>query len=1198
MKHPGGKVHLGTIAIACIAASAVAAILATRVPRTLASSQSPRASDPAKQPSSRVIAAANHSPRISYAKLPMSFEPNLGQSDPQVRFLSRGQGYTLFITPSEAVLSMRSPSKNSHPDSLASSRAKSRKTAPGIRRAASTRGNDTKKDGAGESAVVRIALKGAARAPQIEGVDRMAGRSNYFIGNDPKKWHTDVPNYAKVELKSAYPGIDLIYHGSAQAQLEYDFRLAPGADSNAIRLGFSGAGKLALNEQGDLIVSVGESKLVEHAPAIYQETGGGRRTVAGGWKLRGAHEAGFQVAGYDRSKPIVIDPVLLYSTYLGGSGDFIGDQGNGIAVDSFRDAYVTGTTASTDFPTLNAFHNSCSSCSSGRTAAFVTKFNPSASGAASLLYSSYFGGSVGESGYGIAVDSLGNAYVTGFTSSPDFPTKNAFQGSCASGECAFVAKLNPAAVGPASLLYSTYLGGAGGDVGDAIAVDSAGNAYVTGFTHSIANSSCTGSGAPALCCTGSGTGTCVAFPTLNAYQSTCPSVYGPNSCFAAFVAKLNPSLSGTPSLLYSSYLGGSGGSTGGDQGNGVAVDSAGFVYVTGVTYSTDFPALNAFQSAMGGTSNSSFQPAGWMGDGSTENFATTLNDAPVGPGTLGLHYTIGGTTYFADDNSDGAISGSFLTGIVDYSSGIVSLSFSSPPDNGAPITVAYEHVATSNAFVTKMDTTQSGPASLLYSTYLGGSYGFSGSFDGDSGAGIAVDSAGNAYVTGLAFSTDFPTLNAFQSVNHAAGNGQPTAFVAKLNPAASGSPSLLYSTYLGGSGSISGGDQGAGIAVESPGFAYVTGYTYSTDFPTLNAFQSTCPSESGPLGCDAAFVAKLNPSLSGTASLLYSTYLGGTASDQAAGIAVDSSGNAYVTGQAFSTDFPTLNAFQSVNNAAASGLSNAFMTELSPANLPTPSATATATATRTATPTATATATKTATPTATATATATPTVTATPSAIATTALTAAPAKLSFGNVDATATSKPKKVTLTNKGTNAAVIGSVTATTPFVIASVGDTCSGKSIAAKKKCSFDVEFAPATPGAVTGGSIEVTYNGASPKVSLSGAGIAVTLKAPSKETFSPVAAGGTGKPKKIKISNPATVSVTLGITSIGGTDPTAFTITANSCAGTLVAKPGNCTITMEFTPGSGATGEQSAKVGFSYTYGANSGVVSIPISGKVK
>jgi len=215
-----------------------------------------------------------------------------------------------------------------------------------------------------------------------------------------------------------------------------------------------------------------------------------------------------------------------------------------------------------------------------------------------------------------------------------------------------------------------------------------------------------------------------------------------------------------------------------------------------------------------------------------------------------------------------------------------------------------------------------------------------------------------------------------------------------------------------------------------------------------------------------------------------------------------------------------------------------------------------------------------------------------------TTLSAAPATINSGSVDATGTSKPKKVTLTNKGTIAAAIGSVTATPPFAIASGTDTCSGKSIAAKKNCSFEVEFAPATPGAVTGGAINVTYNGASPTINLSGTGIALTLKAPSKETFSPVAAGGTGKPKAIKISNPATVSVSLGTTSIVGIDPTAFTITATTCTGTMAPKPGNCTITMEFTPKSGATGAQSATVGFSYTYGANTGVVSIPISGTVE
>jgi hypothetical protein len=228
----------------------------------------------------------------------MRFERNDGQTDPQVKFLSRGTGYTLFITPAEAVLAMRQPATQSRPglcprpDSLLSSRATSAESRePGSRISCAAarsfddsgqaRGNDKKKADAAKSAIVRIALEGAASSPQIEGVDRLAAGSNYFIGNDPGKWHTDVPNYAKVELKDVYPGIDLIYHGGKQGQLEYDFRLAPGADPDAIRLGFKGMKKLALDKRGDLVVSVGKSQIVEHAPAIYQEIGGNKTNCQG-----------------------------------------------------------------------------------------------------------------------------------------------------------------------------------------------------------------------------------------------------------------------------------------------------------------------------------------------------------------------------------------------------------------------------------------------------------------------------------------------------------------------------------------------------------------------------------------------------------------------------------------------------------------------------------------------------------------------------------------------------------------------------------------------------------------------------------------------------------------------------------------------------------------------------------------------------
>jgi len=428
-------------------------------------------------------------------------------------------------------------------------------------------------------------------------------------------------------------------------------------------------------------------------------------------------------------------------------------------------------------------------------------------------------------------------------------------------------------------------------------------------------------------------------------------------------------------------------------------------------------------------------------------------------------------------------------------------------------------------------------------------------------AGIAVDSSGKIYVTD---------------------DGAVSVIV---YPAGSNGDEVPTDTISGGSTGLT---TPIGVAVDSKDKIYVA------DEGAANVFVYS----SGSTG-DVAPIATIGGSSTG----LIAPY----------GIEVDSGGNIYVAdaGAASVFVYPALGSSTGLLNESPTATISGPLTELGeplfvaiqPAAAPTPTPTSTATG---GTPTATATTTKTATPTPTATGSGAPTATPTPTATATatptavsspTTLSASPTTISFGSVDATATSKLKKVALTNKGTNAAVIGTVTAMPPFAIAGSVNTCSGQTIAAKKKCSFEVEFAPVTVANVSGGSIEVPYNGASPAVSLSGAGVAVTLKAPSKETFSPVAAGGTGKSKKIKISNPATVSVNLGATTVGGSDPTAFTITANGCTGTLAAK-GNCTITMEFTPKSGATGAQSATVGFSYTYGANDGVVSIPISGSVK
>ncbi|HXM94206.1 MAG TPA: SBBP repeat-containing protein [Candidatus Dormibacteraeota bacterium] len=622
----------------------------------------------------------------SYGKLPLSFEANVGQTSSQVKFLSRGQGYTLFLTPSgEAVLALRKsvPKRDPlKPTALVSM------PAPPI------------PDATGPLAIVRMKLVGANAKPRVEALDELPGKANYLIGNDPKKWRTNVPLYAKVRYREVYPGVDLVYYGN-QRQLEHDFIVAPGADPRSITLNLAGAEKLSLDPQGALVLAVKDGELRMDKPRIYQEVDGARREISGGYVLKSAYQVGFQIAAYDATRLLIIDPTLFYSTYLGGNST---DVGQGIAVDAAGNAYVTGYTTSINFPTtVGTFQTA----NGGSYDAFVTKLNPT--GTAPLVYSTYLGGSNFDLGYGIAVDNLGNAYVTGYTCSSNFPTTPlAFQTALQSFCDAFVTKLNPAGSAP---LYSTYLGGNSADFGQGIAVDSTGSAYVTGYTYSSN------------------------FPTTpGAFQTTFAGGYH------AFVTKLNPT--GTAPLVYSTYLGGN--ST--DVGQGIAVDAAGNAYVTGVTCSTNFP-----------TTPGAFQTANASG-GCTDAFVTKLN--PVGS------------------------------------------------------------------------------APLVYSTYLGG-------FSADYGQGIVVDSTGSAYVTGYTNSSNFPTtLGAFQAANQ----GGFDAFVTALNPL--GTAPLVYSTYLGGSNL----DYGQGIAVDSTGSAYVTGYTDSSNFPTTpGAFQTA--NASG--GCCDAFVAKI-----------------------------------------------------------------------------------------------------------------------------------------------------------------------------------------------------------------------------------------------------------------------------------------------------------------------------------------------------
>jgi hypothetical protein len=672
--------------------------------------------------------------QAAYGRLPLSFEANQGQTDAHVNFLSRGQGYSLFLTPTQAVL-------------------------------------DTSQSSAGN--VLSMQLLGSDPAAHALGLEQLPGVSNYLIGNDPSQWHTNIPNYARVEYQNVYPGIDLVYYGNNQQHLEYDFVLAPGANPNAIQLSFQGTQGMTVDSQGNLVLHTAGGDVVEQAPVLYQASNGVRQSVSGHYVLESNSQVGFQVGAYDPTRPLIIDPTysLVYSTYLGVKGS---SSGAAIAVDGSGDAYVTGTTTSTNFPTSNPWQAS----NAGGQDVFVTKLNATGTG---LVYSTYLGGSGDDLGLGIALDSSGNAYITGDTHSSNFPTLNAFQPVYPGGAMdGFVSKFN--ATG--GLVYSTYLGGSGGAGIGGIAVDTSGNAYVSGATSSKD------------------------FPTTaGAFQTSLATL--PIGGADGFVVKLNASGS---ALVYSTYLGGA---TYGSSQNAIAVDTAGEAYVTGFG-SGDYPITsNAFQTSI---------------------------------------------------------------------------------------------VSTSATVVSKLNATGSG---LLYSTFLGASTGSA----LDQGLGIAVDAAGDAYVTGETGSTVFPIKNGFQTTF---GGNIRDAFVSVLNPAASGAASLLYSSYLGGSSD----DQGNAIAVDSSGKAYATGYTYSANFPTANAFQPTFG------GYTDAFVTAVNPALTGAASLVYSSYLGGNNADSGAGIAVDTSGNAYVTGSTRSKDFPTTKkaAFQTT----LSGDNDAFVTKIDP----------------------------------------------------------------------------------------------------------------------------------------------------------------------------------------------------------------------------------------------------------------------------
>ena len=695
-------------------------------------------------------AAAGADARVSrtYAQLPLHFEVNRGQAHEDVRFLARGSGYSLYLTPREAVFVLVKPNPDKKRDWHGKRDWRSQHERPKM-----------------QGVMLRMAIVAAHPAPLVSGLEELPGRANYFIGNDPAQWRTNVPTYAKVHYREVYPGIDLVYYGN-QRQLEYDFIVAPGADPQSIVLDFQGADRVEVNAKGELVLHTAVGSIRQQKPIIYQEIDGVRREIAGGYVLQGTNQVGFQVPAHDRSRPLVIDPVLAYSTYLGGS---VEETGVDIAVDADGNAYVTGNVSSFNFPTTaGAFQTTCAADPRFCHDVAVTKLNPTGS---ALVYSTYLGGSDLESGTGIAVDATGSAYVTGQTWSTNFPTTaGAFQTTYGGNVDGFVTKLDAAG---SALVYSTYLGSSGGDTNIGIAVDTAGNAYVSGFTDSTS------------------------FPTTGgAFQTT----YGGGSK-DSYVTKLNPAGS---ALVYSTYLGGNGL----ENPAGVAVDADGNAYVSGYTDSTNFPTTaGAFQPLFAGGIWDAFvaklDPTGsalvystYLGGDSRDFLAGFSVDAdgnvyvtgqtfstnfPITAGAF--QTTFGGGEFDAfvtklNPTGSALVYSTFLGGSADdLGRGIAVDAAGNAYVSGATNSINFPTIAGAfqttygggefDAFVTKLNPTGS---ALVYSTFIGGS-------EQDGGFGIAVDTAGSAYVTGRTYSTDFPTTTgAFQPTF--GGNGD--AFVAKI----------------------------------------------------------------------------------------------------------------------------------------------------------------------------------------------------------------------------------------------------------------------------------------------------------------------------------------------------------------------------------------------------------------------------------
>ncbi len=726
------------------------------------------------------------------ARLPLAFEPNVGQSGEPVKFLARGRGYGLYLTPAEAVL-----------------------TLPAGR-------------GAKASPALRMQFDGANAAATLSGGEKLPGHTNYFIGNDSSRWLRNVPQFARARYAGLYSGVDLDFYGH-EGRLEYDFEVAPGADPRQIALQFQGADGMQIATNGDLVFSVSGRELRFQAPHVYQKRGDREEAVAGSFVLLAGGKAHFHIGDYDRTRALVIDPVLSFSTYLGGSGDescgiiVNGSQNTpvphcpAITVDSASRVYIAGSTTSPG----NSFPGAGSGFTLNGTAdVFVSRISNSGS---SLVvdYVTYIGASGTQYPVGIAVDSGFNVYVAGNTSSSQFPTVNGFIGA-ASGNHAFLAKLDPGA----NILYSTYLAGSGAETASDLAVDNQAHAYVIGTTTSND------------------------FPTTpGALQGSYPA--GVANQF--FFIKVDAALNGASSELYATYFGGA--SAGGSMSGGaVAVDSNLNVYLAGGTTFTDIPVVNAYQATLKQTTPPTV-PA------PRDVWAAKLK----APANNTQQYALAFETYLGGTGDDVAYgvatdaTNMYVTGsttssdIIPTATTFQTSAFQKCLGDPTNPTTCAAGATASDAFVAKLGTptvvgSTQGSVPLNYITYLGGS-------GNEAGLAITADTAQNVRLTGLTTSG-----GSFRNTNPLPGvpGGGTDAFLARI-ATASGSSSAT--SVLGGSGT----DVGTSIATDITLNSYIGGETNSGNFPTApsSGQPSIAPVQAALSGNTDAFISKLGPTVTG-----------------------------------------------------------------------------------------------------------------------------------------------------------------------------------------------------------------------------------------------------------------------------------------------------------------------------------------------